>query len=141
VSGQDILDMISPSPAEISAALSLLGAEQVAPGVWTAELSIGVTIRIADPTVTTTALVPVTPPATRRRRWTSLPRPYQVAAAVLLLLVLATLAVLAWQVASWFALIGAAICLAPVLVDEARRCLRRWRLTRSSTSRAGGDRR
>ena len=38
-----------PTPAEISAALSMVGAEQVAPGVWTAKLSIGVTIRITDP--------------------------------------------------------------------------------------------
>lgn len=39
----------TPTPAEISAALTVIGAEQVAPGVWTAELSIGVTIRITDP--------------------------------------------------------------------------------------------
>jgi hypothetical protein len=38
-----------PAPAEISAALTLIGAEQVAPGVWTATLSIGVTIRVTDP--------------------------------------------------------------------------------------------
>jgi hypothetical protein len=38
-----------PTPAEISAALTLVSAEQVAPGVWTATLSIGLTIRIADP--------------------------------------------------------------------------------------------
>lgn len=41
----------TPTPAEISTALSVLGAEQIAPGVWTAELSIGVTIRITDPAV------------------------------------------------------------------------------------------
>ncbi|MFI5497363.1 hypothetical protein [Actinoplanes sp. NPDC051859] len=41
----------APTPAEISAALGVLGAEQIAPGVWTAELSIGVTIRITDPAV------------------------------------------------------------------------------------------
>lgn len=38
-----------PSPIEIEHALSVLGAEQVAPGVWLAELSIGVKIRITDP--------------------------------------------------------------------------------------------
>jgi hypothetical protein len=48
--GTDTPDKI-PTSAEISTALSVLGAEQVAPGVWTAELSIGVTIRITDPAV------------------------------------------------------------------------------------------
>lgn len=43
-------DTPTPTPAQIETALSVIGAEQVAPGVWTATLSIGVTIRITDPT-------------------------------------------------------------------------------------------
>jgi hypothetical protein len=39
----------NPSPIEIEHALSVLAAEQVAPGVWVAELSIGLKVRITDP--------------------------------------------------------------------------------------------
>jgi hypothetical protein len=54
--GASASDSPTPNPIEIEHALTLLNAEQVAPGTWTASLSIGVTIRIRDPRVAPPAL-------------------------------------------------------------------------------------